>query len=136
MNFLSGGEAEKHDAHTIGIRPEHLSIVSGDGAWVWHSRRFRASRADTFFHVRCEDLRTTLTVRADGDNPLQYGDSVSLQRKPANCTASTRTECAFREMASADVTVRSEKPDCEAPRTPSMTSALGHTVTPRAIRTV
>ena len=78
MNFLSGGEAEKHDAHSIGIRPEHLAIVPGDGAWQGTVGVSEHLGADTFFHVRCENLQATLTVRADGDNPLQYGDSVAL----------------------------------------------------------
>ena len=78
MNLISGLEAEKHDAHTIGIRPEHLAIVAGDGAWRGTVGVSEHLGADTFFHVRCEDLKETLTVRADGDNPLQHGDTVSL----------------------------------------------------------
>ena len=78
MNFISGGEAERHDAHTIGIRPEHLAIVADDGAWRGTVGVSEHLGADTFFHVRCEDLGATLTVRADGDNPLQHGDSVFL----------------------------------------------------------
>jgi multiple sugar transport system ATP-binding protein len=31
MNLIEGAEAAKHGAHTIGVRPEHLSV--GDGPW-------------------------------------------------------------------------------------------------------
>ena len=77
-NFLSGGEAEKHDAPTIGIRPEHFATVTDGGARRGTVGVSEHLGPDTFFHVRCEDLGATLTIRADGDNPLQYGDSVSL----------------------------------------------------------
>jgi multiple sugar transport system ATP-binding protein len=33
MNLISGKPAEKFDAHTIGIRPEHLTISLKDGTW-------------------------------------------------------------------------------------------------------
>ena len=78
MNFLYGEEARKHGAHTIGIRPEHIRISTNDGEWKGTVGVSEHLGADTFFHVRCEELGGTLTVRADGDNPLQYGDSVLL----------------------------------------------------------
>ena len=31
MNLIEGAEAAKHNAHTIGIRPEHITV--GDGPW-------------------------------------------------------------------------------------------------------
>ena len=31
MNFIEGPEAAKHNAHTIGIRPEHIAV--GEGPW-------------------------------------------------------------------------------------------------------
>ena len=33
MNFLEGDEALKYNAHTIGIRPEHIKVVSEGGDW-------------------------------------------------------------------------------------------------------
>ena len=78
MNFLQGDEAGKHGAHTVGIRPEHIRISTNEGMWKGTVGVSEHLGADTFFHVRCEELGATLTVRADGDNPLQYGDSVLL----------------------------------------------------------
>jgi ABC-type sugar transport system ATPase subunit len=39
MNFIEGDEAEKHGAHTIGVRPEHIALCPtavepGAGEWV------------------------------------------------------------------------------------------------------
>jgi multiple sugar transport system ATP-binding protein len=31
MNFIEGAEAAKHNAHTIGVRPEHITV--GQGPW-------------------------------------------------------------------------------------------------------
>ena len=78
MNFLHGEVALKHGANTIGIRPEHVRISTNEGVWKGTVGVSEHLGADTFFHVRCEELGETLTVRADGDNPLQYGDSVRL----------------------------------------------------------
>ena len=39
MNLLAGTEAAKYDAHTIGIRPEHVAISSTAGEWDTHCQR-------------------------------------------------------------------------------------------------
>ena len=83
MNFLSGSEATRFDAHTIGIRPEHISISASEGTWQGTVGVSEHLGADTFLHVRCENLDDTLTVRAHGDNPMQHGDTVHLSLQPA-----------------------------------------------------
>ena len=82
MNFISGSEAARFDAHTVGIRPEHLSISASEGTWQGNVGVSEHLGADTFLHVRCEKLGDTLTVRADGDNPMQHGDTVHLSLQP------------------------------------------------------
>ncbi len=34
MNFLTGGYSEPFGAHTVGLRPEHLAIVSENARWT------------------------------------------------------------------------------------------------------
>ena len=67
MNLLTGAEAARHKAHTIGIRPEHIDAVSTGRALERDCRRVRASGLDTFFHVTCPAFESPLTVRASGE---------------------------------------------------------------------
>jgi len=78
MNLLTGSEAKKHDAHTIGIRPEHLSISPKKGEWEGVVGVSEHLGSDTFFHVNCSAFSETLTVRASGEVQLAYGDKVYL----------------------------------------------------------
>ena len=78
MNLLNGPNATKHDAHTIGIRPEHIAISTGAGDWPGVVGVSEHLGSDTFFHVKCDDFPEPLTVRADGDLDLRYGAKVFL----------------------------------------------------------
>ena len=44
MNFLEGPEAAKRDAHTIGVRPEHITPSPNEGTWKGRGGRLGASR--------------------------------------------------------------------------------------------
>ena len=57
MNFLEGPEAEKHDAHTIGIRPEHITPSPSEGAWKGRVGVSEHLGSDTFLHVHMEGVR-------------------------------------------------------------------------------
>ena len=78
MNLLTGSEAKKHGATTIGIRPEHLSISPKKGEWEGVVGVSEHLGSDTFFHVTCSAFSETLTVRASGEVQLAYGDKVYL----------------------------------------------------------
>ena len=78
MNLLTGSEAKKHGATTIGIRPEHLSISPKKGEWEGVVGVSEHLGSDTFFHVTCSAFSETLTVRASGEVQLAYGDKVFL----------------------------------------------------------
>ena len=78
MNFIQGSEASKHNAHTIGVRPEHLSISAEKGDWKGVVGVSEHLGSDTFFHVTVEGMKEPLTVRADGEVDLHYGNSVYL----------------------------------------------------------
>ncbi len=76
MNFIEGAEAKKHGAHTIGIRPEHLTISRSEGTWKGTVGVSEHLGSDTFLHVRID--HGTVTVRTDGEVDLHHGDTVYL----------------------------------------------------------
>ena len=78
MNLISGAEAEKHKAHTIGIRPEHIDVVSDGGLWKGTVGVAEHLGSDTFFHIQNTGLCDSLTVRAIGDVSFNYGDTIHL----------------------------------------------------------
>lgn len=78
MNFIQGSEASKYNAHTIGVRPEHLSISAEKGDWKGVVGVSEHLGSDTFFHVTVEGMKEPLTVRADGEVDLHYGNAVYL----------------------------------------------------------
>ena len=78
MNFIEGSEAAKYDAHTIGIRPEHIAISDSGGAWSGVVGVSEHLGSDTFFHIHDTGLAETITVRADGEVDFRHGDRVSL----------------------------------------------------------
>ncbi|SEI69386.1 sorbitol ABC transporter ATP-binding protein /mannitol ABC transporter ATP-binding protein [Pseudooceanicola nitratireducens] len=78
MNFIEGPEAAKYDAHTIGIRPEHIAVAEGDGAWSGVVGVAEHLGSDTFFHIHETGLAETITVRADGEVGFNHGDRITL----------------------------------------------------------
>lgn len=78
MNLITGEEAAKHDATTIGIRPEHIDVVENGGVWTGTVGVAEHLGSDTFFHIHNTGLAETLTVRAIGDVSLRHGDTIHL----------------------------------------------------------
>ncbi|MEX1662845.1 ABC transporter ATP-binding protein [uncultured Thioclava sp.] len=76
MNFVEGPEAAKHNAHTIGIRPEHINVSATEGAWKGTVGVSEHLGSDTFLHVDTEF--GLINVRGDGEIDLHSGDSVWL----------------------------------------------------------
>ncbi|MFN4204328.1 MAG: ABC transporter ATP-binding protein, partial [Tabrizicola sp.] len=75
MNFIEGAEAARHDAHTIGIRPEHIAV--GDGPWEGVVGLSEHLGSDSFLKVAVDGIGT-LTVRAPGEVNAHHGDRISL----------------------------------------------------------
>ena len=75
MNFIEGAEAAKHNAHTIGVRPEHITV--GDGPWEGVVGLSEHLGSDSFLKVAVEGIGT-LTVRAPGEVHVHHGDRVKL----------------------------------------------------------
>jgi multiple sugar transport system ATP-binding protein len=75
MNFITGAEAARHNAHTIGIRPEHLTV--GDGPWEGTVGLSEHLGSDSFIKVTVPDLGI-LNVRAPGEIGVHHGDRIRL----------------------------------------------------------
>ncbi len=75
MNLIEGAEAAKHDAHTIGVRPEHIAV--GAGAWEGVVGLSEHLGSDSFLKVAVDGIGT-LTVRAPGEVQARPGDRVRL----------------------------------------------------------
>jgi multiple sugar transport system ATP-binding protein len=78
MNLISGAEAAKYDAATIGIRPEHIDLSETEGPWKGVVGVSEHLGSDTFFHIQCDFSDEPLTVRASGELTLEYGATVHL----------------------------------------------------------
>ncbi|MEM1364856.1 MAG: ABC transporter ATP-binding protein [Pseudomonadota bacterium] len=78
MNFMEGEEAEKHNAATIGVRPEHIDVSGTDGLWEGTVGVAEQLGSDTFFHIHATGLADMLTVRAPGEIDLRHGDKIFL----------------------------------------------------------
>ena len=77
MNLIEGAEAAKLGAKTIGIRPEHMTVSTTDGAWKGTVGVAEHLGSDTFCHVHTESAGT-LTLRTAGDAMLKHGDTIYL----------------------------------------------------------
>jgi multiple sugar transport system ATP-binding protein len=78
MNLMTGAAAAKHNAATIGIRPEHLDVVEAGGTYVGRVGVSEHLGSDTFFHVHIPEMTEPMTVRAGGEVGLKHGDTIHL----------------------------------------------------------
>ncbi|KRA50495.1 ABC transporter ATP-binding protein [Devosia sp. Root635] len=83
MNFIDGPEAAKHNAHSIGVRPEHFKLATTATSGTWKGKVGVAEQlgSDTFLHVHVEGLGL-MTIRTDGDQTFNHGDDVYLTPDP------------------------------------------------------
>ncbi|WP_050526869.1 ABC transporter ATP-binding protein [Pseudorhodobacter aquimaris] len=78
MNLISGPEAAKRDAVTIGIRPEHIDVSDSGGMWQGKVGVAEHLGSDTFFHIHDTGLAEMITVRAPGEVSFRHGDTIHL----------------------------------------------------------
>ncbi|MFC6488489.1 ABC transporter ATP-binding protein [Nitratireductor sp. GCM10026969] len=81
MNLIDGSEAARRDAATIGVRPEHIRLADGNGAWSGTVGVTERLGADTLIHVEVDGIGQ-VTVRTDGENAVKSGDTVHLLPDP------------------------------------------------------
>jgi multiple sugar transport system ATP-binding protein len=79
MNLIDGAEAAKHNAHTIGVRPEHITV--GEGPWEGVVGLSEHLGSDTFLKVDVPGVGV-LTVRGSGEVMASHGDKVRLAPDP------------------------------------------------------
>ncbi len=75
MNFIEGPEAAKHNAHTIGIRPEHITV--GDGPWQGTVGLSEHLGSDSFIKVDVDGIGV-INVRGTGELDVHHGDRIKL----------------------------------------------------------
>ncbi len=78
MNLITGDVAAGQNAHTIGIRPEHVTVLETGGEWSGVVGVSEHLGSDTFFHIHETGLAETITVRVDGEVGFSHGDRISL----------------------------------------------------------
>ncbi len=83
MNLIGGDIAARHDATTIGARPEHITVARDGGDWKGTVGVSEHLGSDTFFHVTCDGIDTPITVRVGGEVAMRHGDTVWLTPDPA-----------------------------------------------------
>jgi len=92
MNFIAGGPAQRLGAATLGIRPEHLAVVTAPRGGATAEAQALAQMdgtvahvehlgADSFVYVEVQD-HGTLVARVIGDTAIVAGDRVGLLAQP------------------------------------------------------
>jgi multiple sugar transport system ATP-binding protein len=77
MNFIDIPNGDTNGAPSLGVRPEHFIISQDTGTWSGKVGVIEHLGSESFLHVTLTN-GSTVTVKADGDCSLQYGDSVFL----------------------------------------------------------
>ncbi|MGH6874908.1 MAG: ABC transporter ATP-binding protein [Aestuariivirgaceae bacterium] len=77
MNFVEGPQSTRYKAHTIGVRPEHITLSKTKGDWEGTVGVAEHLGSDTFLHVNVDGIGQ-ITARADGDVDLHHGERVFL----------------------------------------------------------
>ena len=78
MNFIEGAKAEEFNAHTIGIRSEHIAPSPTEGPWKGQVGLSEHLGSDTFLHVHMEGHEDPITVRSGGEVDMHHGDTIYL----------------------------------------------------------
>ena len=81
MNFVEGAEAEKRQAKTIGIRPEHMKVSRESGEWTGTVGIAEHLGSDTFLHINVEGIGL-IKARTEGEFGLKHGDRSYLTPDP------------------------------------------------------
>ncbi|MDB2530256.1 ABC transporter ATP-binding protein [Paracoccaceae bacterium] len=78
MNLIQGSEAEKQNAETIGIRPEHLTVSKTDGLWQGRVGVAEHLGSDTFIHIHDTGLVDIMTARITGNIHVQQDEIIYI----------------------------------------------------------
>jgi multiple sugar transport system ATP-binding protein len=84
MNFVDGTEAAKFNAHSVGVRPEHLHVTKDRGTWRGTVAVAEHLGSDTFIYANVDGGLGLMTIRAEGEEEFAPGDTVWLTPDPAH----------------------------------------------------
>jgi multiple sugar transport system ATP-binding protein len=83
MNFIEGPAAQALDATTLGIRPEHLRIVSDKPQWTGKIRHMEYLGADSYLFITTPNAgELTVRLADELDKALSIGDEVGISPLP------------------------------------------------------
>jgi multiple sugar transport system ATP-binding protein len=77
MNFLTGANADKYKAHTVGVRSEHLDIKSDGGVWSGRVIYSENLGSDSYVYVDI-GAEEPVIVRQSGKASYHAGDTLSF----------------------------------------------------------
>src|SRR5450631_1548797 len=77
MNVVTGPSAQKRNAASIGVRPEHIGLSTTAGEWKSRVRFAEHLGSDTFIYAEVDGIGA-LTVRQEGEAGLKPGDTAFL----------------------------------------------------------
>lgn len=77
MNFIDVQPNANDNTCCLGVRPEHFVITQDKGLWSGKVGVIEHLGSETFLHVNVDGVGT-LTVKADGDCAVSYGDTIQL----------------------------------------------------------
>ncbi|NNU62866.1 ABC transporter ATP-binding protein [Ochrobactrum soli] len=77
MNFIKGQEASRLGGHTVGVRPEHVTLSHEAGEWKGKVMIAEHLGADTFLHVEVNGIGQ-ITARGGGNFAASAGDTVYM----------------------------------------------------------
>lgn len=77
MNFLAGKYAEAEGAATIGIRPEHITVTTGENGWSGEIVHSEMLGSDSFIYVEI-GAGEPIVVREEGVTDRKAGERITL----------------------------------------------------------
>ncbi|XUY29188.1 ABC transporter ATP-binding protein [Agrobacterium sp. rho-8.1] len=81
MNFLTGKLAETYGAHTVGIRPEHITATADSGGWTGDIVHSEMLGSDSYIYVDM-GAEEPIVVREEGVSARQPGQKLTLTPLP------------------------------------------------------
>jgi multiple sugar transport system ATP-binding protein len=77
MNLIEGTEAQKMQAKTIGVRPEHIRLSASEGEWGGTVGVAEHLGSDTLLHIESDNLGQ-ITARTDGEFAVKHGQRIFM----------------------------------------------------------
>ncbi|MBB3948571.1 multiple sugar transport system ATP-binding protein [Rhizobium skierniewicense] len=81
MNFLAGKLAEAYGAHTVGIRPEHITATADAGGWTGEIVHSEMLGSDSYIYVNM-GTEEPIVVREEGVSARKPGQTLTLSPLP------------------------------------------------------